>query len=108
MDRLFGPQTVRASRVVPGTPRQLADKLDAFLVGGQLLQSVRYKSGKPLEHKLVMQVIRESEARLANNGRLVIRPSGTEPVIRVMAESDDKDLVEAVVAEITNTIKQVA
>jgi len=74
----------------------------------QLLQSVRYKSGKPLEHKLVMQVIKESEARLANNGRLVIRPSGTEPVIRVMAESDDRGLVEAVVAEITSTIKQVA
>jgi hypothetical protein len=41
MDRVFGPETVRASRVVPGTPRQLADKLDSFLVGGQLLQSVR-------------------------------------------------------------------
>jgi hypothetical protein len=41
MDRLFGPETVRASRVVPGAPRELADKLDAFLVGGQLLQSVR-------------------------------------------------------------------
>ncbi len=74
----------------------------------QLLQSVRYKSGKPLDHKLVVQVIAESKARLGDGGRLVIRASGTEPVIRVMAESDDKGLVEAVVAEITNTIKQVA
>lgn len=41
LDRLFGPETVRATRVVRGTPRQLADQLDAFLVGGQLLQSVR-------------------------------------------------------------------
>ena len=41
LDRLFGPLVVRASRVVPGTPRQLADTLDTFLVGGQLLQSVR-------------------------------------------------------------------
>jgi hypothetical protein len=39
--RLFGPETIRATRVVSGTPRQIADKLDAFLVGGQLLQSVR-------------------------------------------------------------------
>lgn len=74
----------------------------------QLLQSVRYKSGKPLDHKLVVQVIAESQARLGDGGRLVIRASGTEPVIRVMAESDDRGLVEAVVAEITNTIKQVA
>ncbi|HEY9010294.1 MAG TPA: phosphoglucosamine mutase [Devosia sp.] len=74
----------------------------------QLLQSVRYKSGKPLTHKLVEQVIAESRARLGDGGRLVIRESGTEPVIRVMAESDDKGLVEAVVAEITATIKQVA
>ncbi|RYG95073.1 MAG: phosphoglucosamine mutase, partial [Alphaproteobacteria bacterium] len=71
-------------------------------------QSVRYKSGKPLDHKLVVQVIAESKARLGTTGRLVIRESGTEPVIRVMAESDDQGLVEAVVAEITSTIKQVA
>ena len=74
----------------------------------QLLQSVRYKSGKPLDHKLVVQVIAESKARLGEGGRLVIRESGTEPVIRVMAESDDRGLVEAVVAEITSTIRQVA
>jgi len=74
----------------------------------QLLQSVRYKSGKPLDHKLVVQVIAESKARLGTTGRLVIRESGTEPVIRVMAESDDRELVEAVVAEITSTIRQVA
>ena len=74
----------------------------------QLLQSVRYKSGKPLDHKSVVQVIAESKARLGTNGRLVIRESGTEPVIRVMAESDDEGLVASVVAEITATIKQVA
>ncbi len=74
----------------------------------QKLESVRYKSGKPLDHKLVVQVIAESQARLGSSGRLVIRESGTEPVIRVMAESDDSGLVDAVVAEITSTIKQVA
>ncbi len=74
----------------------------------QLLQSVRYKDGKPLEHKLVMQAITESRARLGDGGRLVIRESGTEPVIRVMAESDDESLVQAVVSEITATIKKVA
>jgi phosphoglucosamine mutase len=74
----------------------------------QLLQSVRYKQGKPLDHKLVMQVIKESEERLGLTGRLVIRESGTEPVIRVMAESDDEGLVLSVVGDITATIKQVA
>ncbi|HEV7276456.1 MAG TPA: phosphoglucosamine mutase [Devosiaceae bacterium] len=74
----------------------------------QLLQSVRYKQGRPLDHKLVVQVIKESEARLGVAGRLVIRESGTEPVIRVMAESDDEGLVTAIVDEITATIKQVA
>jgi phosphoglucosamine mutase len=74
----------------------------------QLLQSVRYKEGKPLEHKLVLQAIKESEARLGTNGRLVIRPSGTETVIRVMAESDDEGLVTAVVNEIAATIRKVA
>jgi phosphoglucosamine mutase len=74
----------------------------------QLLQSVRYKEGKPLDHKRVVQVIAESRARLGEGGRLVIRESGTEPVIRVMAESDDAGLVKAVVGEITEAIRQVA
>ncbi len=74
----------------------------------QLLQSVRYAEGKPLEHKLVQQAIAESQARLGESGRLVIRASGTEPVIRVMAESDDEGLVAAVVREITASIRKVA
>jgi phosphoglucosamine mutase len=74
----------------------------------QLLQSVRYKEGKPLDHKRVVQVIAESRARLGETGRLVIRESGTEPVIRVMAESDDAGLVKAVVGEIAEAIRQVA
>jgi phosphoglucosamine mutase len=74
----------------------------------QKLTSVRYKSGKPLDHKLVVQVIAESRDRLGKEGRLVIRESGTEPVIRVMAESDDAGLVDAVVEQIAATIKQVA
>jgi phosphoglucosamine mutase len=74
----------------------------------QLLESVRFKQGKPLDHKRVVQAIEESRARLGAGGRLVIRESGTESVIRVMAESDDEGLVAAVVGEITRTIKDVA
>jgi phosphoglucosamine mutase len=88
--------------------RQVSEVCKRFDKVPQLLQSVRYKDGKPLEHKLVMQVIQESQARLGTSGRLVIRPSGTETVIRVMAESDDEGLVASVVGEIAATIKKVA
>ena len=74
----------------------------------QLLQSVKFKQGKPLDHKQVVQVIADGRARLGSGGRLVIRESGTEPVIRVMAESDDEVLVNAVVNDIAAAIKQVA
>ena len=74
----------------------------------QKLQSVRFKQGKPLDHKLVLQVIAEGRARLGAGGRLVIRESGTESMIRVMAESDDEGLVSAVVDDIASAIRDVA
>lgn len=88
--------------------RPISEVCRRFAKVPQLLQSVRFKDGKPLEHKLVQQVISESRARLGDGGRLVIRESGTEPVIRVMAESDDEGLVTAVVHEIASTIRKVA
>jgi phosphoglucosamine mutase len=74
----------------------------------QLLQSVRFKQGRPLDHKAVVQVIAEGRARLGDGGRLVIRESGTEPVIRVMAESDDEGLVKSIVGDIAEAIRKVA
>lgn len=74
----------------------------------QLLNNVRFQKGKPLEHKTVKQVIEEANARLGGDGRLIIRESGTEPVIRVMGEGDDEGLVAAVVRDIANAIRQVA
>ncbi len=70
----------------------------------QILKNVRYNGGKPLDDRNVQDSIAEAEARLGNTGRLVIRPSGTEPVIRVMAEGDDPALVEKVVDDIVDTI----
>ncbi len=74
----------------------------------QLLKNVRFAGGKPLEHDAVKAVIAAAEADLAGTGRLVIRPSGTEPVIRVMAEGDDATQVEALVDRICDAVRQAA
>ncbi len=63
----------------------------------QVLKNVRYKSGKPLENAKVRSAIRAAEQRLDGHGRLIVRLSGTEPVIRVMGEGNDKALIEEVV-----------
>lgn len=70
----------------------------------QLLKNVRFSGGKPLENKQVLQAIADAESELAGNGRLVIRPSGTEPLIRVMAEGDDSAKVEAIVNGLVDVI----
>jgi phosphoglucosamine mutase len=74
----------------------------------QILRNVRYKSGKPLENAKVRLAIKSAEQKLNGQGRLVIRPSGTEPVIRVMGEGDDKTLVEDVVDGIVEALTDVA
>jgi len=74
----------------------------------QVLKNVRYKSGKPLENAQVVSAIEHAEQRLNGQGRLIIRPSGTEPVIRVMGEGDDRGLIEEVVDGIVAALVQVA
>jgi phosphoglucosamine mutase len=74
----------------------------------QILKNVRYKSGKPLENAKVRSAIKDAEHRLNGHGRLIIRPSGTEPVIRVMAEGDDEGMVEEVVDGIVDALTQAA
>jgi phosphoglucosamine mutase len=74
----------------------------------QIMKNVRYKKGRPLEDAKVRIAIESGEQRLNGQGRLVIRPSGTEPVIRVMGEGDDKYLVEEVVDGIVEALTDVA
>jgi phosphoglucosamine mutase len=70
----------------------------------QVLKNVRYSSGKPLETAKVRSAIQEGEQRLNGHGRLIVRSSGTEPVIRVMGEGEDRLLVEAVVDGIVDAL----
>jgi phosphoglucosamine mutase len=74
----------------------------------QILKNVRYKQGQPLKEDAVVTAIESGRQRLGNGGRLVIRPSGTEPVIRVMAEGDDRDLVLKVVDDIVDAVTRAA
>jgi phosphoglucosamine mutase len=72
----------------------------------QLLKNVRFAGGDPLSDAGVKAAIAEGEAALAGKGRLVIRPSGTEPLIRVMAEGDDAGQVTEVVDMICDAVRK--
>ena len=74
----------------------------------QVLKNVKFKAGKPLEDDQVKKLIADAEQKLGLSGRLVIRPSGTEPVIRVMAEGDDEALVINIVDELCGVIAKAA
>lgn len=75
----------------------------------QFLKNVRYSRDKaPLSDDTVQKVISEGEGRLNGSGRLVIRPSGTEPLIRVMGEGDDADLVNDVIDSIIDALEKAA
>ena len=74
----------------------------------QVLKNVRYREGKPLEDVKVLKAIEDGKIKLGSAGRLVIRPSGTEPLIRVMAEGDDEGLVNTVVGNIVSELQKVA
>ena len=106
-----GDGTVAALQVLAAlveSGRPASELLHQFDPVPQLLKNVRFAGGKPLDDKTVQQAIADAEARLLGKGRLVIRPSGTEPVIRVMAEGDDAGEVEAVVDQICDAVRKAA
>ena len=102
-----GDGTTAALRVLASLVRsgkKASELMHLFDPVPQLLKNVRYDGGKPLDNAQVQAVIAEAEKELEGTGRLVIRPSGTEPVIRVMAEGDDAAQVEAVVNRICDAV----
>jgi phosphoglucosamine mutase len=74
----------------------------------QKLENVRFAGGKPLESAVVKSAIADAEQRLNGSGRVLVRASGTEPLIRVMAEGDDEKLVGQLVKEIVGAVKSAA
>ncbi|MFO1122086.1 MAG: phosphoglucosamine mutase [Hyphomicrobiales bacterium] len=88
--------------------RPASEVCNLFTPLPQILQNVKFKTGRPLEDNQVRKSIAEAERRLGNGGRLVIRPSGTEPLIRVMAEGDDESLLRSIVDELCGVISEAA
>ncbi len=74
----------------------------------QILENVRFKKGSPLDDARVKSCIEDANAKLGATGRILVRKSGTEPLIRVMAEGEDEKLVRAVVRQIASVIEEVA
>lgn len=105
-DGLVSALQILAVVVESGKP--VSEVCNRFEPLPQVLENVRFEDGEPLEESTVKKVIDESKTRLGNTGRLVIRPSGTEPVIRVMAEGDDADLIGAVVNDIVDALRKTA
>jgi len=90
--------------VVKKLGRPVSEVCHRFEAMPQILKNVRYRTGKPLDNPQVKSAILDAEKRLNGSGRLLIRPSGTEPVIRVMGEGDNRDLVEEAVDMIVSAL----
>jgi phosphoglucosamine mutase len=105
-DGLIAALQVLAAIVETG--RRASEVCRVFEPMPQVLRNVRVGKRKPLESRPVRQAITAGEARLGTGGRLVIRNSGTEPVVRVMAQGDDAALLASVVDDICEAILLVA
>ncbi|MEM9736362.1 MAG: phosphoglucosamine mutase, partial [Pseudomonadota bacterium] len=106
-DGLLAALQVLEAMVATGRPG--AELCQMFEPYPQLLKNVRFDPGaRPLEAPPVKAAISAGEARLGQSGRLVIRPSGTEPLIRVMGEAEDPALLEGVVDDICDAVRAVA
>jgi phosphoglucosamine mutase len=101
-DGLVAAQQVLAC--VKRMDRPVSEVCHRFDPVPQILRNVRISSGQPLEDIQVKSAIADAESELADTGRLVIRPSGTEPLIRVMAEGDDRSQIERIVDGLVGVI----
>ena len=101
-DGLMAALQVLSAIVETGAPA--SELCNVFTPIPQLLRNVRISGGAPLQDRAVKSAIAAGERRLGTAGRLLLRASGTEPLIRIMAEGEDEALVAAVVAEIADVV----
>jgi phosphoglucosamine mutase len=103
-DGLLAALQVLAVIVQSGKPASEVCKL--FEPAPQVLENVRYEKGKadPMDAPSVKEAIKAAEAQLTGKGRLLVRKSGTEPLVRIMAEGDDEALVRKTVADVKNAV----
>jgi phosphoglucosamine mutase len=105
-DGLIAALQVLAVMVRTGKPMSALAR--QFEPAPQKLENVRFKGGAPLENARVKAAIAEAEARLNGSGRVLVRASGTEPLIRIMAEGDDERLIAQLVKEIAGKVREAA
>ena len=105
-DGLVAALQVLAVLVEQGRPASEACRL--FDPLPQRLRNVRFTGRAPLAHPHVLAAVAAAEAELGTKGRLLLRPSGTEPVVRVMAEGEDEAMVDRIVLQLCDTIRQAA
>jgi phosphoglucosamine mutase len=94
--------------VVRRQNRPVSEVCHRFEALPQVLKNVRYQKSKPIDETQVSSLIKVAQEKLGRGGRILVRRSGTEPVIRVMGEGDDKALVEAAVDDVIEALTKVA
>ncbi|MDZ4692495.1 phosphoglucosamine mutase [Terricaulis sp.] len=107
-DGLLAALQVLAVIVQSGKPA--SEVLKLFEPAPQILENVRYEKGKPdpMLAAAVKDAIKAAEAALVGKGRLLVRKSGTEPLVRIMAEGDDEKLVRQVVGDVKTAVVEAA
>ena len=94
--------------VMKQTQRKASEVCHVFEPVPQVLLNVRHGGGRPLEDAAVQKAVAAAEQALEGWGRLVIRPSGTEPLIRIMVEGDDAEKIRSIAEELAETVRRKA
>ena len=94
--------------VLAGERKPASEATNLYEPLPQIFENIRFRNGSPLEHARVKSQIDAGEARLNGKGRLIVRKSGTEPVIRIMAEGEDAHELREVVREIAAVVRETA
>ena len=99
---------IKICSILKESGQKASEALNLFEPLPQILRNVEFKDGRPLDKDEVKTAIENAQNSFANDGRVLVRASGTEPVIRVMAEGDDPEKVENIVTDLCSVIEKVA